>query len=534
MFTIGQGIDIGSGITITYEYPEAPTNTVLPVITGTAQVRLTLNVNNGIWDPGIPPPILAYTYQWKYNGNIIPGATSNSYLISYLYVGTNITCDVTAVNASGANSVTTVQTASVLANVPAAPAPATATSGNIANVVVSFTPPIDDGGSPVTLYYATSNTGGFTGNSAVSPITVQALNLGETYTFNVVAENSVGNSLPATTNSITVNQGLTVGASLTTVSTPESILISPDNKHVYVSNQTGIRLYTRNLSTGVLTFTASYVAGGVAPISDMVINSAGTLIYVVYLSSGTNATIQQFSRNTTTGALTNLGTDPGLIGTEFLILSPDGSKLFGTGYSSSLDTLVRRWNVGVGGNLTFAGTYSTGVQSAVTRGLAVSQDNNNLYYGINKASPAISNLYNWDISSGNLLQTVNTANIGSSGRLPSNIVVSYDDKQLYMSFNNTSNIAKFDRNISTGNITLNGVYAGGANPSQIAVIPTTDNILYTGGGVFYRNITTGNLAYQSGSTSLNTSCPDAVVSPDTKNVYTINASANTVVTYNVV
>jgi hypothetical protein len=79
-----------------------PSNTVLPVISGTTQVGSTLSTTNGTWT-GSPT---GYTYQWKRAGANISGATSSTYLLASADNGTVITVTVTATNASGSSSAT--------------------------------------------------------------------------------------------------------------------------------------------------------------------------------------------------------------------------------------------------------------------------------------------------------------------------------------------------------------------------------------------------------------------------------------------
>jgi hypothetical protein len=74
-------------------------------------------------------------------------------------------------------------------NVSAAPADGLA--------VVSFSAPLDNGGSPVQSYTVTSNPGGITASGATSPITVNGLTDGVSYTFTVVAFNANGSSQPS-------------------------------------------------------------------------------------------------------------------------------------------------------------------------------------------------------------------------------------------------------------------------------------------------------------------------------------------------
>lgn len=88
----------------------APVNTVLPVITGTAQVGETLTVSNGTWT-GNPNP--TYTRRWQADGVNISGATATTYTPVEDDVGKVITAVVTATNSQGNASATSAGTAAV-------------------------------------------------------------------------------------------------------------------------------------------------------------------------------------------------------------------------------------------------------------------------------------------------------------------------------------------------------------------------------------------------------------------------------------
>ena len=79
----------------------APVNTVTPLITGGLYVGDVLTTTDGTWT-GSPS---SYAYQWQRNATNI-GTNTNTYTLVSADAGTNITCIVTATNASGSTPAT--------------------------------------------------------------------------------------------------------------------------------------------------------------------------------------------------------------------------------------------------------------------------------------------------------------------------------------------------------------------------------------------------------------------------------------------
>lgn len=111
---------------------------------------------------------------------------------------------------------------------PDAPTIGTATSGN-QQATVTFTPPSDNGGDPITGYTVTSSPGGVTASGSSSPIIVTGLTNGTSYTFSVTATNGVGTSIAsAASNSITPSLPDLPGqvAGLTSTGVNQQVLLS--------------------------------------------------------------------------------------------------------------------------------------------------------------------------------------------------------------------------------------------------------------------------------------------------------------------
>jgi lysophospholipase L1-like esterase len=101
--------------------PVAPANTVLPAITGSANVGSILSASSGTWTG---TATITYAYQWQRSGGNISGATANSYTLVTADIGASITVVVTATNIAGSASATSAAIGPVT-DVPVAPVFAT-------------------------------------------------------------------------------------------------------------------------------------------------------------------------------------------------------------------------------------------------------------------------------------------------------------------------------------------------------------------------------------------------------------------------
>jgi hypothetical protein len=157
-------------------------------------------------------PITGYTATSS-PGGLTGTGTANPIIVLGLTNGTAYTFTVTATNANGtgpASSASNSVTPSASLTTPGAPTGVSATTG-YEKATVTFTAPVNNGGSSITGYTVTSSPGGFTGNGTSSPITVTGLPALIAYTFTVTATNAIGTG-PASSASNSVTPTTVPGA----------------------------------------------------------------------------------------------------------------------------------------------------------------------------------------------------------------------------------------------------------------------------------------------------------------------------------
>jgi predicted RNA-binding protein with TRAM domain len=181
--------------------PDAPLIGTATAGNGAAMVTFTPPANDGGAD------ITSYTVTavdstTPANGGETASGTTSPITVPGLTNGDSYTFTVTATNSAGTGAPSAASNAVIPTTVPGAPTIGPATGGN-ASATVTFTPPANNGGTPISSYTVTAvdsttaGNGGQTASGTGSPITVTGLTNGDSYTFTVTATNSAGSSLPS-------------------------------------------------------------------------------------------------------------------------------------------------------------------------------------------------------------------------------------------------------------------------------------------------------------------------------------------------
>ena len=179
----------------------APVNTVLPVVSGTIfYVADVLTTTDGTWT-GTPT---SFSYQWKRGATNI-GTNANTYTLVSADAGTNITCVVTATNATGSTPATSNIIATTALFAPTNIDPPSIDTGVIWEVgsTISFLTGAWDGNPvPVLTYQWLRNGGDITGETNDTYLLVSA-DLNQLVSVKVIATNSQGTTFEVS-NAVTV------------------------------------------------------------------------------------------------------------------------------------------------------------------------------------------------------------------------------------------------------------------------------------------------------------------------------------------
>ena len=172
-----------------------PNNTALPTSSGTPLGGQTLTADPGSW-AGAPT---TFEYTWlRCNAagalcSTVDGATDPTYALGPPDGGFTMRVQVVAKNALGTSLPAYSAPTALVLSAPSAPQNVTATAGQ-GTATITFSPPAFNGGAPIGSYDVAVSPGGTTVHNVTSPVTINGLANGTTYTFSVTATSSVGTS----------------------------------------------------------------------------------------------------------------------------------------------------------------------------------------------------------------------------------------------------------------------------------------------------------------------------------------------------
>ena len=198
--------------------PDAPAN--LAAVPANGEVDLT-------WDIPTGNPVDSYEYSVDGGStwSAIPGsdATTTSFNITSLSNGTTYSIGVRGVSTSYGEGAASLITATPFTT-PGEPQNVAAAAGNT-QIVVTFDPPLSDGGSPISSYTVTATpTSGapVTASGSASPFTITGLTNGMQYSITVYASNAAGDgpATPAPASPLLETPATTPGTPLSLTATP--------------------------------------------------------------------------------------------------------------------------------------------------------------------------------------------------------------------------------------------------------------------------------------------------------------------------
>ncbi len=256
--------DNSTTVSVDVGTPTEPTSVNATPGNGTITVTFTAPDSSG-------GAIITRYFVYNSSGNIDASGTSSPIIVRGLTNGTTYTYYVAAKNIYGTGSKSSAVSAT--AGTPSSPRSVVATAGN-AYVDMSFSAPTSNGGSTILYYIITDIDGNIDSSGTTSPIRVNGLTNGTSYTFYVNAVNVYG------TGSASTGVTATPYSSISTPSDPQNVSAVAGNTYVEI-------IFSAPVSDGGSTITNYIITD-----SDDTVVASGTYspIRIDGLTNGTSYT----------------------------------------------------------------------------------------------------------------------------------------------------------------------------------------------------------------------------------------------------
>jgi YVTN family beta-propeller protein len=332
-------------------------------------------------------------------------------------------------------------------------------SGSFAYVANNGCP--DDFVGNVTTYTINSTTGALTAvlpnvDADFGPISVAVAPSGKwVYVANDGAfEVSDGSifvyDLAGATGALTLTGGGIESVPSSTLLTPFSIAVHPSGKFAFVADEGGffptfVSIFSIDATSGAFTFVGTAAAGGRA--EAVTVDPTGNFLYLANVTDpgGVPGNVAAFSINSTTGALSPMGTIPAGTDPTSVTVDPTGKFVYVTNSgSSNVSMYTINTSTGV---LTSIGQVSAGTNPS-----SVAVDPTGKFaYVTNSGSNDVS-MYTIDATTGTLT-SVGTIATESS---PTSIAIHPSGKFAYVTNSGSNSVSTYSINTTTGALTLIG------------------------------------------------------------------------------
>ena len=343
------------------------------------------------------------------------------------------------------------------------------------------------------------------------------------------------------------------------IQAPTFIATDDTGKNIYIlsASKNTLAVYSRDANTGEITFQQIFKDGvnGIDGLKGAKYIAIGPGRRNVYVAGSSDFAIACFTRNTSTGLLTFLEVKKDITDDVGDLGLPNSIGITGNYfYTSTSDGLVVFTRNGATGKLTYLNIFNRGVSdiSFAPNSLKISPDLQYIY--LTNALDSSLNVFSLNSTTGvpTFVNTYKNGKLGISGMTqPANILIDPDGNNVYVSSNRDSTIIAFSRDQTTGLLSFLEKYKQGVNETDGLTLINSMNFDWSGTSLFTsnskdssvsilnRDASTGKLTYagtykqsQDGIDGIK-GCAYAIPSGDGYNLYAAGNTNSAIALFNI-